>query len=225
MTTTEPQTRPLPGPPLLAIGIVFVVLFLAGLVGATLAAGTTFPSPYDPAERILAYFAQHPTGALLTGFFQFAAAVPLLLFTAVVYARLRHFKVAVPGAVITLVGGIASSVFLMLSGILSWCLSRPDIVSSPALVRTIQDLAFLTGGPAHVVFLGLLIAGVSVIALFTRILPRWVAILGLVVAAIAELSTLSLLLPALAALLPLARFPGFVWIIAVAALMPRRWPR
>src|SRR5947208_4716616 len=125
MTTTEtqPAARPLPGPNLLALGIVFVVLFLAGLVGGTLAAGTTFPSPFDPPARILAYFAQHPTGALLTGFFQFAAAVPLLLFTAVVYARLRHFKIAVPGAVITLVSGIASSVFLMLSGILSWALS------------------------------------------------------------------------------------------------------
>lgn len=221
MAATE--SRPLPGPPLLAIGIVFVALFLAGLVSATLAAGATFPSPYDPSARILSYFAEHPVGALLTGFFQFAAAVPLLLFTAVMYARLRHFKIAVPGAVITLTGGIASAVFLMLSGILSWALSRPEIVTSPALVRTIQDLAFLTGGPAHVVFLGLLVAGVSVIALFTRILPRWVAILGLVVAAIAELSTLSLLLPALAILLPLARFPGFVWIIAVAALLPRKW--
>jgi hypothetical protein len=213
--------RPLPGPPLLTLGIVFVVLFLAGLIGSTLAAGTTFPSPFDSQSRILDYFTQHQTATLLTAFFQFAAAVPLILFAATIYARLRHFGVAVAGSVIALTGGLGAAIFLMLSGIVTWVLSRPEILGDPALVRAVQDLSFLTGGPAHVVFFGLFMAGVSVIALFTRMLPRWVAVLGVVLAVIAELSTLSLLVPALAVLLPLARFPGFVWLLAVGALMPR----
>ncbi|GAA1687898.1 DUF4386 family protein [Fodinicola feengrottensis] len=227
-TETSPQQatdqpRALPGPPLLTVGIVFVVLFLAGLIGSTVVAGTTFPSPFDAPSRILGYFTQHQSATLLVGFFQFAAAVPLMLFTATVYARLRHFGVAVAGSVIALTGGLAASVFLMLSGILTWPLARPEVLGDPAVVRAVQDLSFLTGGPAHVVFFGLFMAGVSVVALFTRMLPRWVAILGVVLAVIAEFSTLSLVVPALAILLPLARFPGFVWLIAVGALLPRQF--
>lgn len=217
------EARPLPGPPLFSLSVVFVVLFLAGLVGATISAGTTFPSPFDDPGRIISYFAQHSTAVLLTAFFQFAAAVPLMLLTATVYARLRHFGVAVAGAVIALAGGLGASLFLMLSGMFTWVLAGPAALGDPSVVRAIQDLSFLTGGPAHVVFFGLFMAGVSEVALFTRMLPRWVAILGVVLAVIAELSTLSLVVPALAVLLPLARFPGFVWLIAVAALLPRKF--
>ena len=75
-------------------------------------------------------------------------------FTAVVYARLRHFKFSVPVAVITLTGGIASSVFLMLSGILSWCLSRPDIADilpirpSTRRVQVSAAISFRAENPA-----------------------------------------------------------------------------
>jgi hypothetical protein len=43
---------------------------------------------------------------------------------------------------------------------------------------------------------------------------------GLVIAALAELSSLSMVVPAAMYLLPLARFPGFVWLIAVGATLP-----
>jgi hypothetical protein len=45
--------------------------------------------------------------------------------------------------------------------------------------------------------------------------------LGLCVAAAGELSTLSLVFLPAAVLLPLTRFPGLVWLIAVAFLLPR----
>jgi hypothetical protein len=43
---------------------------------------------------------------------------------------------------------------------------------------------------------------------------------GVILAVIAELSTLTLLVDGAAFLLPLARFPAFIWILAVALTLP-----
>ena len=88
-----------------------------------------------------------------------------------------------------------------------------------------HDLSFLTGGPAHVVFLGLLVAGVAVPALLLGLLPRALAVAGLVIAAVAELATLALLWPELSVLVPLARFPGLLWLVVAGFRLPQRRAR
>jgi hypothetical protein len=100
-------------------------------------------------------------------------------------------------------------------------LGQPGVADSAATVRALHLFAFATGGPGHVVPLGLLLAGVAVPAGLMRFLPRWTMTFGLVVAGIAELSTLSLLVPAAAFLLPIARFPAFIWILTAGALLPQ----
>jgi hypothetical protein len=72
-----------------------------------------------------------------------------------------------------------------------------------------------------VVTFGLLLAGVSVIAWFTRILPRWLVVLGLVTAAVAQVSSLSLIFIPATYLLPVVRFVGLIWMIATGLLLPR----
>jgi hypothetical protein len=99
-------------------------------------------------------------------------------------------------------------------------LSRPEVNGDPALVRALYFLVFLTGGPAHVVALGLLLAGIAVPGLILGLLPRSVAWSGLAIAAVAELTTLVLVWPGLAVLLPIARLPGLVWLIVAGALLP-----
>jgi hypothetical protein len=84
---------------------------------------------------------------------------------------------------------------------------------------------FLTGGVAHVVFLGLLVAGVAVPGLLLGLLPRGVATTGLVIAAVAELATVSLVWDGAAVLLPIARFPALIWLVAAGYLLPRARPR
>jgi hypothetical protein len=61
--------------------------------------------------------------------------------------------------------------------------------------------------------------------LLVGLIPRWLAFAGLILAAIAELSTLTLLLDGAAFLLPIARFLGFAWLIAVGFLLPQTRPR
>jgi uncharacterized membrane protein len=81
---------------------------------------------------------------------------------------------------------------------------------------------YLTGGPGHIVTLGLLVAGIAVPAMILGLVPRPVAWTGLVIAAIAELTTFVLVWPMLSPLLPVARFTGLLWLIVAGALMPVR---
>jgi len=221
---TPPDPRPgarHPGPPLLPIAVMHVLLFMSGVVaGSVLAGGDRFPSPFEPGEAALRFFSERAGSVRVTSFLQFASAIALGIFTASVTSRLRFLGVRAAGESIALVGGMAASLALAACGLGLWALSFPGVAESPGTLRALHLLTFAAGGPGTVVSFGLLIAGVSVTSAFHRFLPRWVVWLGLVVAGLAELSALVLLVPGAAPLLPLARFPGFVWLIAVAATLP-----
>jgi hypothetical protein len=105
--------------------------------------------------------------------------------------------------------------------LLTWVLSVPDVTASVATLRAIHFLSFLSGGVAFSVGFGLLAAGVSVTSLFAKLLPRWIVVLGLVIAIAGEFSTFSLLARPATILLPITRFGGFIWLLAVAATLPK----
>jgi hypothetical protein len=206
------------------LGLVSTALLLASLATSA-ALGGTFPSPYADPGVIAAHFATQPDAVLAGGVLLFGSSVPLAIYAATVSARLRQLGVTAPGATIALAGGLLAGGALAASGLLQWTLARPAVREGGPLVRALADLAYVSGGPAHVVFLGLLLAGIAVPGLILGLLPRPVAIAGLVIAAVAELSVLALVLPALAILLPLARFPGLVWLIVAGFLLPHRRAR
>lgn len=218
--TRGPQGGPPPG----VLAVVSTALLVAG-IAVSAALGGTVPSPYAGGAVVRDYFAAQPDAALAGGVLVFASSVPLAIYAATVTARLRQLGVTAPGATIALAGGVLAAGVLALSGLFLWALSQPGVAVSTPLVRALHDMAFLTGGVAHVVFLGLLLAGVAVPGLILGLLPRPLAWAGLVVAAVAELATLSLLFPALSVLLPLARFPGLAWLVAAGFLLPQRRPR
>lgn len=210
------------GPHLGAVSIVFTVLSLASVAAVAIpAGGGQILSPFGPPGAAQAFFQAHGAALRLAAFFGFGAAIPLGIFTATAVSRLEFLGVNVAGVFISLFGGLAASLMLMISALSQWALGQPGVAAQTSAERVLHLLDFATGGVGYVAGLGLLLAGVSVIALFTRLLPRWVAWLGLAVAAIAEASALSLLVPQLAYLLPLARFPAFIWFIAAGILMPR----
>jgi hypothetical protein len=101
-----------------------------------------------------------------------------------------------------------------------WTMTRPGVAQDAGVTQALYYLGFAIDGPGYAVPLGLLMAGVSVPLLFMRIAPRWIPILGLILAACGELSWLSLEIPDAAFLIPLTRFPGFVWMIAVGFTLP-----
>jgi hypothetical protein len=223
MTTIERTPRQAQaGPPLGILAVVFTALFLAGIVVSTvMAGGDTFPSPFGSSAGILAYFHDHHDAVQVGAFLQFGASVPMAIYAATASARLRNLGIRAPGATIALTGGMLAAAMLALSAMLSWVLSRPEVRTEAAVVRALQDLTFATGGTGHVVFLGLLVAGIAVPGLLANLLPRPLALTGLAIAVIAELSTLTFLISGAAILLPIARFTSLAWLTATGFLLPR----
>jgi hypothetical protein len=208
------------GPPLVPVALISVALFATSLV-VSATGGGPFPSPYDDANDVIAFFSAHPTTVRVAATLQFASAVPLAILAASLSSRIRYLGFArVPGVLIASSGGTLASGMLATSALAQWVLSRPGAATNSSVVRPLADLAFATGGPGAVVFLGLLVAGLAVPAAVGRLLPRPVWIAGIAFAAIAELSTIALLSKPAAVLLPIARFGSLAWLIAAAALLP-----
>jgi hypothetical protein len=106
-----------------------------------------------------------------------------------------------------------------------WTLIRPAVAQTPSSILALNYLSYAFGGPGFSIPMGLLMAGVSVSAGLKKLIPKWIMILGLLLAACGELSYFHLISAKLLFLIPLTRFPGFIWIIAVAFSLPNSRPR
>jgi hypothetical protein len=215
----EERPRSQGGPPLGVLALVSLLLLIAGLV-ASAALGGTFPSPFGDPATIQAYFSHEPDAVRTASVLLFGSSVPLVIYAATVCVRLRQLGMTAPGSAIALAGGVLAGGALASSGLLQWTLASSGVRDFEPVVRALQDLTFLSGGPAHVVFLGLLIAGIATPGLLLGLIPRPLAWAGLVIAGLAELSFFTLAWPALGLLVPLARFPGLLWLVAVGFLLP-----
>jgi hypothetical protein len=216
----KPVRRPQSGPPLLAPVLAMTVL----TVGYVIVNRAT-PRPDASGAEVLRYAAAHGTQIAWGSLLLFASAVPLVIASAVLYRRLRALGITAPGSAITLVGGVLASGALILSALFSWAGGRLADGAQPALARALADLSFLAGGPGYVVTYALLIAGVSVTCLLARLLSRPLAWTGLALAVLGMLSMFTLVAHGAGFLLPVVRFGGLVWLVWVAAVLPRSRPR
>jgi hypothetical protein len=214
------------GPSLILLAIVHILVFVAGLVAsAALRHGATYVTPFAPAEQVRLFFAESPTAVRVSNFFLFASAVPFGIFAVTVVSRLRFMGVRAAGTNITFLGGLTATIALILSGIMGWVLSVPEVSASAQVVKAIFFLCFLFGGTVYAVGFGLLAAGVSVTSYFMRLLPRWMVVLGMLVAITGELSSLSLIAYPANFFIPITRYLGLIWMVSVAiALTKNRTP-
>jgi len=214
--STPTTRRPQGGPPLPAPALAYGVLMIASVV-----LSATTPQPSAPAASVLAYDQAHHTALTAAGFLAFGASVPLAIWAATVYRRLRTLGVTAPGAVIGLSGGILAATGLALTGLLSW--TRGQLASADGtagVAKALADLGFATGSAGFVVPLALLVAGVAVPSLILGFGPKALAWAGLVIAAVGMLATFTLLTPALDATLPIGRFGSLLWLVAVSVTLP-----
>ena len=214
---SAPNTRrgPQGGPPLLAPALAYGALLIAAVavwIGA--------PQAGASAASTLSYAQAHTGQMHAEAVLVFGAAVPLAIWTATVYRRLRTLGVTAPGAVIGLAGGFLAAASLAMSGLVTWVAADTAHIVSPALAKVLSDLSFAAGAAGFVVPFALLIAGVAVPSLILRLTPRPLAWFGLVVAAIGMVSTLTLLTSALDFTLPIGRFGGLIFIVAASVLLP-----
>jgi hypothetical protein len=210
-----------PSPHLGIVAMIFTVLFLAGLYPVTMFGGQPyFPGPWESADTIATFFQTRPTAVLICAALHFGAAIPLGIFTASVVSRLHFLGVRAAGASIALFGGFATAFTMLASSSVLWALAQPGIAQDQALVHAFYWLDQALGGSGFSVPFGLLIAGISIPAMFMKLLPKWIVVPGLALAVCGELSWLNLITPKALFLVPLTRFPGFAWLIAAGFALP-----
>lgn len=209
------------GPPLWLVAAIHAVLFLGGLYPVTVFGGQPhFPGPWESPDVIAAFFEARPTAARICAFLQFGAAIPLGIFAASIASRLQFLGARVAGVSIALFGGIATAVMMMAASSTLWVMTQPGIAGDGAVLQALYWLTQAFGGVGFSVPFGLLVAGVTIPAAFMRLVPRWIVVLGIAIAICGELSWLYLMIPDALPLIPLARFPGFVWLIAIGFALP-----
>lgn len=210
--------RPQLGPPLLAPVVAFAVVTVIGVV-----VNRSTPHPDATGAAVLAYDSAHATAAKVGSWLLFSAAIPLAIATGVIYRRLRALGISAPGAAIALIGGISASSALIASATFGWTGAglAMEPSATPALARALAGASYVTGGPAYAVMFGLLVAGIAVPMLLTRLLPRTLAITGLVIAAVGMVSSLAMLSVSFGFLLPVVRFGGLIWLVVTACVLPR----
>jgi hypothetical protein len=210
------------GPSLILLATVHILLFAASLAAAAvLRHGAPFVTPFAPAEALRSFSTQSPAAVRVSSFFLFGSAVPLGIFAVTTVSRLHYMRVRAAGTNIALLGGLITTIALLLSGIVGWVLSVPEVSASAPVVKAIVFLNFLLGGVVYAVGFGLLAAGVSVTSYFMRLLPRWLVALGMLVALAGELSSFSLIAYPANFFIPITRFAGFIWMISVAAALTK----
>jgi hypothetical protein len=210
------------GPPLWLLAILYTVLFNAGLVRVIALAGLpSWPGPWAPANEIVSYFQTYATPVLTCVFLQIGASICLGIFTATVVSRMHFLGVRAAGAFIALFGGFLVVFDSVAAGLTMWTVIHPVVAQSPSVLLGLYYLSFAFGGPGFSVPMGILMAGISVPAAFNNLLPKWIIVLGLLLAVAGELSVFQLISPKMLFLIPLTRFPGFIWVIAVGFAMPR----
>lgn len=218
MTSTDQprRSRPQGGPPLPVPAIGYGVLMIAAV-----ALSASVPHPGAAAASVLRYDQSHQTVMRVGGMLSFGASIPLAIWSASAYQRLRVLGVNAPGAVIGLCGGLLAAASLALSGLIGWTAAQLGDAATPAVASTLADLGFAAGSAGFVVPLGLLLAGVAVPSLLLGLTARPLAWAGLAVAAVSVLATLTLLTPALDATLPVGRFGSLIWMVIVSFTLPR----
>ncbi|WP_316837011.1 hypothetical protein [Pedobacter nutrimenti] len=201
--------------------LVYVILFMASIILVPLLSnGSAFPSPFADIEKIQQLIHDFPWALKINAFLQFGAAIPLGLFTAAVVTKIKTMGVNAAGLNIALFGGITASVWVSISSLFTWVLCQPGIADQPGTIHLLRLLSFATGGIAHLLPLGLLMAGISVPCLLLKYCPAWIAWLGIVLAVFAELSFFGLVFQQAFILLPIVRFISYIWMIAIGfALM------
>lgn len=187
-------------------------------VGTFIASGSkvsvAFHVPHLSTAAV-AFVAQNNWAVRWGSFFELISAIPLGIFMAVSISRLRFLGIRSAGEQIAALGAIATPMMLAGSAMATWSLTRPGVAAAPGAVEALQSLGFDGGGPGFAVFLGLFLAGVSVSAGMSKLIPSWLMWLGIVVAAAGELSSFTLLNFTAGYFIPVTRYLSILWMFGM----------
>jgi hypothetical protein len=208
-----------------ASGIGFLALTALGLAAANLLSTAPYPSPFGPpfgfATDVGSYFLTNRSQVQAVSFLYATAALCLLVFVGYAAGRLADVAPAQPSALpwLAVGSGMLGAGFWLITALLLWVLSQPETAADPPLVRAVHDFAYLTGGPAHVLTLGMFVGVVSLAAQRHQVLPRWIAVGGQVAGLLGMLSVFVFVADVASLLLPLGRSLALLWILAICVTL------
>jgi hypothetical protein len=142
------------------------------------------------------------------------------VFAATALTRYRRLGVAAPGPMMGFAGAVLAAASVSLSALFSWAAVQSAPLGDPTLAKVLSQLWFATGAFGFAAPMGLLVLGLSVPAVIMKFLPAWLAWAGMVIGVLALLSTFGLITSALYPLIPVGRFGGLLFLLAVAVLLP-----
>jgi uncharacterized membrane protein len=211
-------------------GLGFLALTALGLAVANILSSGLYPSPFGPpfgpSTDVVTYFTSNRPQVQMMSFLYALGAVCLLVFVGYGAGMLADptpdRRSALPwlaGA-----GGALAGGFWLLTALLLWVAAQPETARDPSPLRLIHDLAYLTGGPAHVVTLGIFLGAVSVALRREDVLPGWITFLGQTAGILAVAALLALVAEPESLLLPLGRGLAMLWILATSVALLRRHP-
>lgn len=204
--------------------IVFACLYAAFMLVSlivipVLAPGARIPNPFGPDDASRAFMLGNTRAVQVSDFLQLVSACCLGGLAAALAALQRMKGAATVASALTLAGGIGAAGMLAITALFSWAIASPGAVDPGAAFHTLQFLPFLFGGPGWAGFDALFLAGV---ALGTKGEgPRWMRGFGYVLAVVSALAMLVLITIYFSPGLPVARFIGFVWLIAISIISAR----
>jgi hypothetical protein len=197
-------------------GVAYVALFFIALAMTGVLGGAGYPTPLSSNDAVHHFFQANLARQAAIGFMQLLAAVALLVFCLLSISQLRQKVRDSYLTNLALSAGSLATAFLLLAALCSWLLSQPVTVNDIPTLRLVQNLSFLSGGFAHVVTFGLFVGAVSLNGWRSDMLPKWLGYFGLMVSGISLLSLLGMVNFWATLLLPVSRFSGFIWIVAVS---------
>jgi hypothetical protein len=212
---SRPPRRVQEGPPLWIPALSFAALTAAGAV-----IGAAGPRPDSSPQDVLAYAVANPTLMAVGAALLLGTAFPLVVFAATAVTRYRRLGVAAPGPMMGFAGAVLAAASASLSALFGWAAVQTAPLGDPALAKLLSQLWFATGAFGFAAPMGLLVLGLSVPALVVKFLPAWLAWAGTAVGVLALLSTFGLITSALYPLIPVGRFGGVLFLLAVAVLLP-----
>ncbi|MFC5862505.1 hypothetical protein ACFPT7_09410 [Acidicapsa dinghuensis] len=219
-TTQSLSPAKRPAKTLIILASLHFLFFFASLIAIPiLAPGSRIPNPFDNNAEMHTFFQTASAAIRVSDFLQLASALCLAALSPLlsdVFAQSDRRS----SSWLTLAGGLGAAIMLALSALFSWSIVSPGATDLGPALHSFQFIPFLLGGPAWAGFFALFLAGISIGA--HNLLPRSLQRAGLFLSFVSALATPVLLSIIFAPCLPIARFLGFIWLIAVSIYLVRR---
>ncbi len=199
-------------------GVLFVALFISGLILGGALSSAPFPMPGASPQEVARYYDENRTAVLAAGLLQVLSSLALVVFVSSVTAFVRGTagrRGALPA--LTSGGGLSAAALLLASALLGFVLALGGLGLD--LVGVLRQMNFLTGGTLHVAALGSFVGAASIAARRAKALPSWISSLGILAAALAILSLASLFWFPATILIPLGRLLLAIWCIAAGLVL------